>query len=178
MAITGATTTPEIAEQARGKAGVPWAGTYSSDPLPAAVALKQLQIVLRDDLTSRAARLGVVLEEKLGRLKQRFEFIGDVRGLGLYQMLDIVEDRQSKKADFNMAERIRFNAVGEGLILLTSRNNIRLVPPLTITENELDDAIGRLEQALIKAERGEPLGVDLMEGYDTSSSLAHRSESR
>ena len=119
-----------------------------------------------------------MLEEKLGRLKQRFEFIGDVRGLGLYQMLDIVEDRQSKKADFNMAERIRFNAVGEGLILLTSRNNIRLVPPLTITENELDDAIGRLEQALIKAERGEPLGVDLMECYDTSSSLAHRSESR
>ncbi|MDP7546014.1 MAG: aspartate aminotransferase family protein, partial [Alphaproteobacteria bacterium] len=46
MAITGVTTTPEIAERARGKAGVPWAGTYSSDPLPAAVALKQLQIVI------------------------------------------------------------------------------------------------------------------------------------
>lgn len=178
MAITGATTTPEIAEQARGKAGVPWAGTYSSDPLPAAIALKQLQIVIRDDLTTRAMHLGELLEEKLGRLKQRFEFIGDVRGLGLYQMLDIVEDRQSKKADFNMAERIRFNAVGEGLILLTTRNNIRLVPPLTITEDELDDAIGRLEQAMVKAERGEPADLDLMASYDTSSSLAHRAESR
>ena len=123
-------------------------------------------------------RLGELLEEKLGRLKQRFEFIGDVRGLGLYQMLDIVEDRQSKKADFNMAERIRFNAVGEGLILLTTRNNIRLSPPLTITEDELDDAIGRLEQAMVKAERGEPADLDLMAGYDTSSSLAHRAESR
>jgi len=77
-----------------------------------------------------------------------------------------------------MAERIRFNAVGEGLILLTTRNNIRLSPPLTITEDELDDAIGRLEQAMVKAERGEPADFDLMAGYDTSSSLAHRPESR
>ena len=127
MAIAGATTTPEIAEQARGKAGIPWAGSYSSDPLPAAVALKQLQIVLRDDLTSRAAHLGTVLEDRLKALYQRFEFIGDVRGLGLYQFLDIVTDRQSKTPDFEMAERIRFNAVGEGLILLTSRNCIRIV---------------------------------------------------
>ena len=178
MAITGATTTPEIADQARGKAGVPWAGTYSSDPLPAAVALKQLQIVLRDDLAGRAARLGKVLEERLGRLKQRFEFIGDVRGKGLYQMLDIVEDRQSKKADFTMAERIRFNAVGEGVIVLTARNNIRLSPPLTITEDELDDVCGRLEAAMVKAERGEPSELDLMAGYDASSSLAHRAETR
>ncbi len=178
MAVTGATTTPEIAEAARGKAGVPWAGTYSSDPLPAAIALKQLRIVLRDDLTGRAARLGEVLEEKLGRLKQRFEFIGDVRGKGLYQMLDIVTDRQSKKADFTMAERIRFNAVGEGVILLTSRNNIRLVPPLTITEDELGDVCGRLEAAMVKSERGEPSDLDLMDGYDDSSSLAHRAETR
>ncbi len=178
MAVTGATTTPEIAERARGKAGVPWAGTYSSDPLPAAIALKQLQIVLRDDLTGRAARLGLILEERLGRLKQRFEFIGDVRGKGLYQMLDIVADRNSKKADFVMAERIRFNAVAEGVIVLTSRNNIRLVPPLTITEDELDDVIGRLEQAMVKAERGEPSELDLMADYDSSSSLAYRAESR
>ena len=114
----------------------------------------------------------------MGRLKQRFEFIGDVRGKGLYQMLDIVSDRQSRKGDFVMAERIRFNAVGEGVILLTSRNNIRLVPPLTITEEELDDVCGRLEAAMVKAERGEPDDLDLMAGYDASSSLAHRAETR
>ena len=174
MAITGATTTPAIAEQARGKAGVPWAGSYSNDPLPAAVALKQLQIVLRDDLAGRAARLGAVLENRLQGLQQRFECIGDVRGLGLYQYLDIVSDRRSKTPDFEMAERIRLNAVGEGLILLTSRNCIRLVPPLIISEDELDEVVGRLETALVKAEAGEPKGVDLMQAYDASSSLAYR----
>jgi 4-aminobutyrate aminotransferase-like enzyme len=172
MAITGATTTPQIAEAARGRAGVPWAGSYSSDPLPAAVALKQLQIVLRDDLAGRAARLGRHLEERLAGLHQRFEFIGDVRGMGLYQYLDIVTDRRTKGPDFEMAERIRFNGIGEGLLMLTSRNCIRLVPPLIITEAEIDDVVGRLEAAMVKAEAGEPKGVDLMAAYDTSSSLA------
>jgi len=178
MAITGATTTPEIAERARGKAGVPWAGTYSSDPLPAAVALKQLQIVLRDDLAARAERMGRLLRARLQGLQQRFEFIGDVRGLGMYQYLDIVTDRRSKTPDFDMAERIRFNAVGEGLLLLTSQHCIRIVPPLTITEDELDDVLGRLEAALGKAEAGEPKGVDLMANYDASSSLAYGKASR
>jgi 4-aminobutyrate aminotransferase-like enzyme len=178
MAITGVTTTPEIAERASGKAGVPWAGTYSGDPFPAAVALKQLQIIIRDDLVGRAVHLGAYLEERLQALQQRFEFIGDVRGLAMYQYLDIVTDRQSKTPDFEMAERIRFNAVGEGLLMLTSRNCLRLVPPLIITEAELDDVVGRLEAALLKAEAGEPKGVDLMQAYDASSSLAHRKESR
>ena len=174
MAVTGAVTTPAIAERSRGKAGIPWAGTYSSDPLPAAVALKQLQIVIRDDLTSRAAELGRFLRAGLERLQQQFPFIGDVRGLGLYQMLDIVEDRQSKTPDFVTAERIRFNAVSEGLLLLTAQNCIRLVPPLIITEAELDDVVGRLEAALQKTEEGEPRGLDLAAAYDASSSLAHR----
>jgi 4-aminobutyrate aminotransferase-like enzyme len=178
MAITGAATTTEIAEKARGKAGVPWAGTYTGDPFPAAVALKSLQVVIRDGLTERAARLGLALRDKLERLKQRFEFVGDVRGVGLYQMLDIVADRKSKKPDFGAAERIRFNGLSEGLLLLTSRNCIRLVPPLIISEAELDDAVGRLERALEKTQAGEPRGLDLLKAYNESSSLAHAQAAR
>lgn len=174
MAITGAVTTRAIAERARGKAGVPWAGTYSSDPLPAAVALKQLQIVLRDDLTTRAAELGARMRERLEQLQQRFECIGDVRGLGMYQMLDIVADRKSRKPDFDTAERIRFNAVSEGLVVLTSRNCIRLCPPLIMSEAEIDDALGRLETAFVRTEEGFPKGLDLAGAYDASSSLAFR----
>ena len=93
MAICGTVTTPEIAEQARTKAGVPWGGTYSGDPLTSAVALKSLQIVLRDNLTERAEALGAVLRDKLDGLKHKYDCVGDVRGKGLYQMLDIVRDK-------------------------------------------------------------------------------------
>jgi len=72
MAICGAVTTPEIAEKSKGHAGLPWSGTYPHDPLPAAVALKQLQIVLRDKLVDRAAALGKHMRPLLDRLKDRF----------------------------------------------------------------------------------------------------------
>jgi 4-aminobutyrate aminotransferase-like enzyme len=101
-----------------------------------------------------------------------------VRGVGLYQMLDIVADRKSKKPDFGAAERIRFNGLSEGLLLLTSRNCIRLVPPLIISEAELDDAVGRLERALEKTQAGEPRGLDLLKAYNESSSLAHAQAAR
>jgi hypothetical protein len=115
MAICGAVTTPEIAEKSKGHAGLPWSGTYPHDPLPAAVALKQLQIVLRDKLVERAAALGKHMRPLLDKLKDDFEPIGDVRGMALYQMLDIVTDRKSRKPDFAMAERIRYYAALEGV---------------------------------------------------------------
>ena len=75
---------------------------------------------------------------------------------------------------FDTAERIRHNALREGLVLLTSRNCIRLCPPLTITDDQLDEAVGRLTAALVRTEQGEPKGLDLARAYDRSSSLAHR----
>ena len=82
FAICGAVTRPDIAEAARGKLGVPWAGTYPQDPLPAAVALKQLEIVLRDDLVGHAERAGAFLRGRLDGLMDRHACVGDVRGKG------------------------------------------------------------------------------------------------
>src|ERR1043166_1596884 len=106
LAICGTITTPEIAERTRGNCGLPWAGTYSADPMPAAVALKQLDIVLRDKLDARAEALGQFAEGQLKRLADKYECIGDIRGKGLYRMLDVVTDRRTKAPDPVMAERI------------------------------------------------------------------------
>ena len=97
LPVCGTVTTREIAERATGTKGLPWAGTYSSDPLPAAVALKQLQIVIRDGLVARAAELGETLRSGLAALQQRHECIGDVRGMGFYRMLDIVTDPEAAR---------------------------------------------------------------------------------
>jgi 2,2-dialkylglycine decarboxylase (pyruvate) len=168
MAICGAVTTPAIAEEVTGNMGLPWSGTYPADPLPAAVALKCFQIVLRDNLTERSRAMGPALRRRLDGLKERFECIGDVRGEGLYQMLDVVTDKASRTPDFAMAERIRYNAALEGAIFICVKNFIRICPPLIITEAELDDAIGRLETAIRRSEEGHPQGVD----FTASSSLA------
>ncbi|MFQ5619160.1 MAG: aspartate aminotransferase family protein [Rhodospirillales bacterium] len=168
MAICGAVTTPEIAERAAGNLGVPWSGTYPGDPLPAAVALKSLQIVLRDNLTGRARDLGGFLRRRLDGLRDRFDCIGDVRGRGLYQMLDIVTGKDAKTPDPAMAERIRYNAMLAGAAFICVKNFIRVCPPLIITEAQLDDVIGRLETAIERSVEGHPGDID----FTASSSLA------
>jgi 4-aminobutyrate aminotransferase-like enzyme len=168
MAICGTITTPEIAERARGRSGVPWGGTYSGDPLAAAVALKQLEIVLRDKLDERAVTLGAYLAQRLAEVSARSTVIGDVRGKGLYQMLDVVVDKKSKRPDAEMAERIRYNMLLENLVCICVKNFIRICPPLIISEAQIDEIVGRMETAVQRAQAGFPKDVD----FTGSSSLA------
>jgi 4-aminobutyrate aminotransferase-like enzyme len=168
LAICGTITTPQIAEQVRGNAGLPWAGTYSSDPLAAAVALKQLDIVLRDKLDERAERLGALAETELLSLKKKYGCVGDVRGMGLYRMLDIVKDQKTKVPDPIMAERIRHNCALEGVIGISVKHYFRFAPPLIVTEAEIRDIVGRIDIAIKRAMDGFPKEVDVRE----SSSLS------
>jgi 2,2-dialkylglycine decarboxylase (pyruvate) len=168
FAVCGAVTTSKIAEACRGKKGLPWAGTYPQDPLPCAVALKQLQIVMRDDLTGHAARVGEHLERGLERLQQRHECIGDVRGRGLYRMLDIVADPETREPDPATAERIRYHALREGLVMICVKNYVRICPPSIITKAEVDDVIGRLDAAIGRAKDIKTTPTD----YTKSGSLA------
>ena len=136
--------------------------------MPCAVALKSLQIVMREKLEERSAALGAWLRPRLEQLRDRYECIGDVRGMGLYQMLDIVTDKTSKTPDPAMGERIRYNAMLEGAAFICVKNLMRVCPPLIITQAELDDAIGRLEVAIQRSMDGFPKDID----FSSSSSLA------
>jgi 2,2-dialkylglycine decarboxylase (pyruvate) len=136
--------------------------------LVCAVALKQLQIVLRDDITGRAAKHGEVLETRLNDLKARHPCIGDVRGAGLYRMLDIVSDPETRKPDPALAERIRREALLEGLVMIAVKNYMRVCPPLIVTELEIDDIVGRLDRAIARAMTNRSVGID----FSSSSSLA------
>ena len=168
FAICGTATTREIAEASTGKKGLPWAGTYPQDPLACAVALKQLEIVLRDDITERAAKMGDLLEAKLAALTARHECIGDVRGAGLYRMLDIVSDPETREAAPALAELIRREAMAEGLVMIAVKNYMRVCPPLIITEAEIDDVVGRLDRAITKAMSKRTDEID----FSSSGSLA------
>ena len=174
FAFCGTVTTPEIAERSRGTKGLPWAGTYSQDPLPSAVALKQLQIVLRDDLAGHAANAGVFLGKRLAELTEKYECIGDIRGRGLYRMLDIVTDGKSKEPDAEMGEAIRYHAMAEGVTMIVVKNYARICPPTIITEDELDDIVGRLDTAIARAVRGEPVPTNI----SSSSSLATNNDAK
>ena len=81
-------------------------------------------------------------------MKERYEIIGDVRGLGLLWAVDLVKDRKTKERAISEAEQIMYRCLKNGLSFKVSQGNvINLSPPLIISEEELDRALNILEEA-------------------------------
>ena len=97
LPLAAVLTTDEIEEQAHER-GFLFYTTHVSDPLPAAVGLKVIEIVVRERLAERAAEAGARLLAGLGELRDRYECVGDVRGRGLLVGLEIVADKASQEA--------------------------------------------------------------------------------
>jgi len=127
--------------------------THVSDPLPAAVGLKVLEIVERDGLVERAASSGARLERGLRELQGRFDCIGDVRGRGLLLGVEIVKDRQSKEPAAPLGSAISRRCMELGLsmniVQLPSLGGVfRIAPPLTVSDREIDLGLDLLAKAI------------------------------
>ncbi len=146
-------TTPAIEDEAAER-GFLFYTTHASDPLPAAVGLKVIEVILRDGFTERAAALGKRLKEGLQALRQRHECIGDVRGRGLLLGLDLVKNRRSRIPDPDLAQQVARNCLELGMMTSTVRGGFgifRIAPPLTVAEAEIDLGLEIFDRALTKA---------------------------
>lgn len=127
--------------------------THVSDPLAAAVASTVLTVVERDGLVDRAARLGRHLGTRLAALKERHEQVGDVRGRGLLQGIELVTDKVGKSPAEDLGARVTAECLRRGLhmniVQLPGMGGIfRIAPPLTIAEAELDEGLDILDDAI------------------------------
>ena len=127
--------------------------THVSDPLPAAVGLKVLEVVERDGLVARANVMGERLRNGLLRLQERFECIGDVRGRGLLLGMEVVKDRATKEPADGLGAKITRECMSLGLsmniVQLPGMGGVfRIAPPLTVSEAEIDLGLGLVEQAI------------------------------
>ncbi|MEH7331293.1 4-aminobutyrate--2-oxoglutarate transaminase [Neobacillus drentensis] len=126
-------------------------GTYSGSPLGCRAALTVLDIIDSENLNDRADKLGTRVIEKMDHLVSRFECIGDVRGLGAMCAMEIVKDRKSKTPDKEAVGKIVKAAGERGLMLLSAGlfgNVIRILMPLTITDDQLEEGLQILEEAM------------------------------
>jgi 2,2-dialkylglycine decarboxylase (pyruvate) len=152
LPLAAVVTTAEIEEQAHAR-GYLFYTTHVSDPLPAAVGLKVLEIVERDRLATRAKEAGARLETGLRALQQRYPCIGDVRGEGLLLGIEIVLDRQSKQPAPELGARITDRCLDLGLsmniVQLPGMGGVfRIAPPLTVSDSEIDLGLDMLEKAV------------------------------
>ncbi len=146
-------TTPEI-EDVAAERGFLFYTTHASDPLPAAAGLKVIDIILRDRLAERAARLGEHLKSGFSALQQRYECIGDVRGRGLLLGIDLVKDRRTKVPDPDLAQRVARECLHLGMMTSVVRGGFgifRIAPPLTVEFGEIDLGLEIFDKALTKA---------------------------
>ena len=128
--------------------------SHVSDPLPAAAGLAVIEVIEAGHLVEQARQRGAYLLARLQELQQRYEQIGDVRGKGLLVGIELVEDRDKKTPANTLAVAVRDECMRCGLSMFIvhsiggMRNCFRLAPPLSVTEQEIDSAIGIIDTAL------------------------------
>ncbi len=124
--------------------------TFLGNPIACAAALAQIEEIETEGLVGRAAELGKRLRRRLEEWR-RFPVVGDVRGLGLLQGVELVEDRERRLPATALAGRVVAEALRKGVLLLAEGpegNVLAFVPPLVITERQLDHALDVVEEAL------------------------------
>jgi 2,2-dialkylglycine decarboxylase (pyruvate) len=152
LPLAAVITSKEIEERCHER-GFLFLTTHVSDPLPAAVGVKVLEIVLRDRLVERAKMAGARLRAGLEALKQRNECVGDVRGHGLMAGLEIVKDRKTMEPDDKLGTAITTKCLDLGLsmniVQIPGLSAVfRIAPPLTVSDKELDEGIEILDEAV------------------------------
>lgn len=125
------------------------ATTFGGNPVACAASLATLDVIQDEDLLANARSMGERLRAGLRALQERYEPIGDVRGRGLWTAFELVEDRQSRRHDQALRDRIVQEAFRHRLLLLgCGRSAVRVIPALVVTAAEIDACLAALDDAL------------------------------
>jgi 4-aminobutyrate aminotransferase-like enzyme len=140
-------TRPEIAGSFQGLQ----ISTFGGNPVTSVAAKATIDLIEEDRLMDNADVVGRYYREGLEGLQEKFEPIGDVRGMGLLQAMEFVQDRVSKEPDAAMTNRFMEECRNRGLLVGKGGlhgNVVRTSPPLNISKTDVDEAIKIMDQAL------------------------------
>jgi taurine--2-oxoglutarate transaminase len=135
--------------------------TYSGHPLACASAVASIEAFQEEGIVDQSAASGEVFRTELAKLAERHPSIGDVRGLGCFWGLELVKNRGTREPlvpfngtgdDAKPMGAVMKRALDRGLYLMTHWNVVMCCPPLTITRDELDEALAILDDALSVAD--------------------------
>ena len=157
MAKTVANGMPLGATIARDDIAAAWKGktisTFGGNAIATTAMDATLEVMQREDVPARSEQRGRQLRAGLDRLAQRYEWIGEVRGMGLMQALELVEDKKTKEPSPKKAGALLEAAKEERLLIGTGGLNghvIRIAPQMLMTEADIADGLERLERACKK----------------------------
>jgi 4-aminobutyrate aminotransferase len=137
---------PEIADSFQGLT----ISTFGGNPVTCATAKAVIDVIEEDDLRTNAAEVGGYFRKKLEELQQKHPLVGDVRGMGLMQALELVEDRTTKQPSPAGTNALMEEARKRGLLIGKGGfhgNVIRMSPPLNISKADVDEAVRILDES-------------------------------
>jgi 4-aminobutyrate aminotransferase len=123
--------------------------TYGGNLLCCASALATIEQIEEENIPMNAARLGEIVMKRLNELNDKYENIGDVRGIGMMTATEFVKDRKTKEYAMKESDDIVVEAYKRGLLLLPcGKSSVRYIPPLNIPEDQLHKGFDILEEAI------------------------------
>ncbi len=126
--------------------------TFGGNPLSCAAALATIRL-LENGLIENAARMGQYALERIQHMAERHPIIGDVRGKGLMIGIELVKDRRTREPIPEARDKVLYRAFEKGLLILGSGlTSIRIMPPLVITKELMDEGLEILESAIAEIE--------------------------
>ncbi|UFN48510.1 aspartate aminotransferase family protein [Roseomonas sp. OT10] len=149
LPVSSVTTTPEIVDILVEKRFM-HSASHVNDPFAGAVGLAVLRVLKEEGLIEQSRRKGEAIKAALRRMAQRWEWIGDIRGRGLLLGMELVRDRDSKEPADAECRRFHDLCLESGLILNICgayNNVIRMMPPITISDSEIDAALAIMDSA-------------------------------
>ncbi|SDR12597.1 aminotransferase class III-fold pyridoxal phosphate-dependent enzyme [Pseudovibrio sp. Tun.PSC04-5.I4] len=145
-------TTREVASSFNN--GMEYFNTFGGNPVSCAVGLSVLNVIERDGLRQNAQSVGEYILSGFRKLMEKYEFIGDVRGMGLFLGIELVKDRRTKEPATDMARRIANRAKGLGILMGTEGpydNVLKMRPPMIFSKENADYLLDVLDQAMTES---------------------------
>ena len=126
--------------------------TFGGNPLASVACVATIEAMKKENAVENAAKRGKHMESRLNELKDKYDAIGDVRGKGLMLAIDFVKDRRTKEPATKLRDKIELESYKQGVLLLsTGESAIRVIPPLIITDEQVDMGIEAMEKAIKKS---------------------------
>ncbi|MDI6601600.1 MAG: aminotransferase class III-fold pyridoxal phosphate-dependent enzyme [Thermoanaerobacteraceae bacterium] len=124
--------------------------TFSAEPRMALMSLFMINYIEKNNLMENAKNIGSYMLARLQELRDKYEIVGDARGIGLMMGIEIVENKKTKKMSPEKRDEVIYNAVNKEklMILGAGTSSIRLLPALNYTLEEAEEVLNRLERAI------------------------------
>ena len=127
-------------------------GTYCGNPLACAAAIKTMEIMKEEDYCAKSLHIGSVVRKAFEEMKEKYDIIGDVRGIGGMLGVEFVKDKESKEPNPEFVSKLVQTALQKGLLLEnagSSSNVVRFLAPLCMTEEQMEAGLKIFEESIL-----------------------------